>query len=145
MYMTKTIRIGSSVFFSKFTDYKIKDIDEMVIQNKWLPDRICVLNFKKDNKDVFIWSPLSKEEFIKDTIDSNVAMRVGKFIIPEFCNYIGFEISEYEKLKDVFDNLDEKHRYEIIIRDAYIENNSFTLTDEQRMEAYQEYKKERNL
>lgn len=143
--MTKTIKIGSAVFFSKFNDYKQKDDDEMVIQEKWLPHKIHVLNFKKDGKDIFFWSPLSKEEFIKDTIDSNVAMRVGKFIIPEFCNYIGFEISEYKKLKDVFDNLDEKHRYEIIIRDAYIENNSFTLTDEQRMKAYQEYKKERNL
>lgn len=143
--MTKTIKIGSAVFFSEFNDYKQKDDDEMVIQEKWLPHKIHVLNLKKDGKDIFFWSPLSKEEFIKDTIDSNVAMRVGKFIIPEFCNYIGFEISEYEKLKDVFDNLDEKHRYEIIIRDAYIENNSFTLTDEQRMKAYQEYKKERNL
>ena len=143
--MTKTIKIGSAVFFSEFNDYKQKDDDEMVIQEKWLPHKIHVLNLKKDGKDIFFWSPLSKEEFIKDTIDSNVAMRVGKFIIPEFCNYIGFEISEYEKLKDVFDSLDEKHRYEIIIRDAYIENNSFTLTDEQRMKAYQEYKKERNL
>ena len=138
--MTKTIKIGSAVFFSEFNDYKQKDDDEMVIQEKWLPHKIHVLNLKKDGKDIFFWSPLSKEEFIKDTIDSNVAMRVGKFIIPEFCNYIGFEISEYEKLKDVFDSLDEKHRYEIIIRDAYIENNSFTLTDEQRMKAYQEYK-----
>ena len=143
--MTKTIKIGSAVFFSGFNDYKQKDDDEMVIQEKWLPHKIHVLNLKKDRKDIFFWSPLSKEEFIKDTIDSNVPMRVGKFIIPEFCNYIGFEISEYEKLKDVFDNLDEKHRYEIIIRDAYIENNSFTLTDEQRLKAYQEYKKERNL
>ena len=143
--MTKTIKIGSSVFFSGFDDYKQKDDDEMVIQEKWLPHKIHVLNLKKDGKDIFFWSPLSKEEFIKDTIDSNVAMRVGKFIIPEFCNYIGFKISEYEKLEDVFNNLDEKHKYEIIIRDAYIENNSFTLTDEQRMKAYQEYKKERNL
>lgn len=97
-----------------------------------------------NGEDVFFYRNMSKEGFIKDTIESNVPMRVGKFLIPEFCEYIGFEISDYDKLKPMFDKLDDKHRYEIIIRDAYIENGSFTLTDEQRLKAYEEYKRERN-
>ncbi len=141
--MSKTIKIGSRVFFDNISDYIPKDEDFMAIQNIWLPKNRHVLNLKRDGKDIFFWSPLSKEEFIQDTIDSNVPMRVGKFLVPEFCEYIGFEISDYEKLSDMFDNLDEKHRYEIIIRDAYIENNGFFLTDEQRLKAYEEYKRER--
>ena len=141
--MSKTIRIGSSVFFSKFTDYKIKDIDEMSIQNKWLPDGICVLNFKKDNKDIFLWSPLSKEQFIKNTLNDNEPLRVGKFIVPEFCEYIDFNIKDYELLKPIFDKLDDKHKYEKVIMESYIKNNSFTLTDEQLNNAYKIYKKYR--
>ena len=142
--MAKTIIIGSSVFFSNIKDYKIKDIDEMVIQNKWLPDKLTVLNFKKDNKDVFLWSPLTKEEFIQDTLNSDLYMKVGKFIIPEFCEYIGFKIEDYKRIYSYFENLDNKHKYEKIIVDAYIENNSFTLTEEQINKAYESYKKARN-
>lgn len=141
--MSKTIKIGSRVFFECMTDYVPKDEDFMAIQDVWLPRMRHVLNLRKDGKDIFFWSPLSKEEFIKDTIDSNVPMRVGKFLVPEFCEYISFEISDYDKLKSMFDNLDEKHRYEIIIRDSYIENGGFFLTDEQRLRAYDEYKRER--
>ena len=93
--MSKLIRIGSSVFFNDMEDYKSKDIDEMVIQDNWLPNGINVLNFKKDNKDVFLWSPLTKEQFIQDALTCGVPMRVGKFIVPEFCKYIGFNIEDY--------------------------------------------------
>ena len=141
--MIKTIKIGSFVFFKDIEGYKSKDEDEMVIQENWLPRKIHVLNLKKDGKDIFFWSPLNKEEFIKDTLDSKVPMRVGKFLVPEFCEYIGFEIKDYKKLNKVFNKLDSKHRYEIIIKDSYIKNNGFFLTDEQRMKAYQEYLKER--
>ena len=57
-------------------------------------------------------------------------MRVGKFIVPEFCEYIGFEIKDYELLKPIFDKLDDKHKYEKVIMESYIENNSFTLTED---------------
>ena len=57
----KTIKIGSWVFFKNMPNYVSKDVDEMAIQDKWLPKGINVLNFKKDKKDVFLWSPLTKE------------------------------------------------------------------------------------
>ena len=137
--------MGSSIFFNCFDDYTAKDADKLCIMDTFIVKGTNVLNMKLKGDDVFFFRNMNKEEFINDTIDSNVPMRVGKFLVPEFCKYIGFEISDYDKLKDMFDKLDEKHRYEIIIRDAYIENGSFTLTDEQRMRAYEEYKKERGL
>lgn len=137
------IKIGSSVFFNGISGYKPSDSDWLAIVDTFFPNKI-MMNMKIKGDDIFLYrNGLSKEEFIKDTIDSNVPMRVGKFLIPEFCEYIGFEISDYDKLKSMFDNLDEKHRYEIIIRDSYIENGGFFLTDEQRLRAYEEYKRER--
>lgn len=139
----KTIKIGSQVFFKNMPNYVSKDVDEMAIQDKWLPKGINVLNFKKDKKDVFLWSPLTKEQFIEDTLNCKVPMRVGKFIIPEFCEYIGFEIKDYELLKPIFDKLDDKHKYEKVIMESYIENNSFTLTEDQLNKAYEVYKQAR--
>ena len=54
--MTKNIKIGSSVFFGNMSDYVAKDIDEMIIQDKWLPKGIPVLNMKKGGRDIFFWS-----------------------------------------------------------------------------------------
>lgn len=139
----KTIKIGSCVFFKNMPNYISKDVDEMAIQDKWLPKGINVLNFKKDKKDVFLWSPLTKEQFIEDTLNCKVPMRVGKFIVPEFCEYIGFEIKDYELLKPIFDKLDDKHKYEKVIMESYIENNSFTLTEDQLNKAYEVYKQAR--
>lgn len=139
----KTIKIGSQVFFKNMPNYVSKDVDEMVIQDKWLPRGINILNFKKDKKDVFLWSPLTKKQFIEDTLNCKVPMRVGKFIVPEFCEYIGFEIKDYELLKPIFDKLDDKHKYEKVIMESYIENNSFTLTEDQLNKAYEVYKQAR--
>lgn len=136
-------KIGSSVFFSDYEDYTAKDNDKLCIMDNFPIKDTNVLNLKQNGDDVFFYKNMSKDEFIKDTIDSKVPMRVGKFLSPEFCKYIGFEISDYAKLNEVFNNLDDRHQYEKIIRDAYIENNSFTLTDEQRLKAYEEYKGKR--
>ena len=43
----------------------------------------------------------------------------------------------------LFDSIDEKHTYEKIIAESYIENNGFFLTKEQRDRAYDDYKRAR--
>ena len=43
----------------------------------------------------------------------------------------------------MFDRLDDKHKYERLIYESYINNNSFTLTEKQLQEAYDEYRKYR--
>lgn len=135
--------MGSSVFFKDINGYIQKDYDELHIVDELFTDKTNVLNLKKDGKDIFFFRNLDKEGFIKDTLESKVSMRVGKFLIPDFCNYIGFTIEDYERLKPCFEQLDDKHKYEKLIRDAYIANNAFVITEKQLLEAYQEYKKYR--
>ena len=138
----KEFKMGSSIFFGLYPDYKSKDVDILAITDLPLFGK-PMMNMKLNGDDIFFMGLEDKDILIEKTIESKVPMRVGKFLIPEFCEYIGFEISDYDKLSECFDNLDEKHRYEIIIRDAYIKNGKFELTDEQRMRAYEEYKRER--
>lgn len=135
--------IGSNVFFKDYDDYVIKDYDMLCIMDNWLLETTNVLNSKKDKNDIFYFKDMTLEEFIEDTLTCKTPLRVGKFLIPEFVEYIHMTIKDLQKLEKRFDELDDKHKYEKVIYDSYIKNNSFTLTDEQRQRAYTEYKKYR--
>ena len=65
--------------------------------------------------------------------------KLGKFLVPEFARELGMDINDLERLRPLAEKLDEKHLYENVIYDAYIENGCWGLTDEQRIEAYRIY------
>ena len=75
-----TFIIGSSVFFKDYSDYKSHDIDKLCIMDTFPIKGTNVLNLKKNGEDVFFYRNMNKSEFIKDTLESNVSMRVGKWI-----------------------------------------------------------------
>lgn len=140
----KRIIIGSSVFFSGYDDFHSKDTDVIAIMDSFLPGRNSMnMKLKETREDVFLYRNIDKEGFIQDALTSGVPMRVGKFLVPEFAEYIGLQVEELPRLKPLFEQLDEKHRYEKIIYDSYMENNSFTLTEAQRQRAYDVYKMSR--
>jgi len=142
MKAIKTFKIGSSYFFDEFGDYVLKDSDELNIMDEFIVEG-NVLNTKKGGRDIFFYRQLDKDTFIEDTLGCGVPMRAGKFLIPEFAEYLGMTVNDLKKLKPAFDRMDEKHTYEKIIYDAYLENGGFFLTDKQLNEAYEEYKKRR--
>ena len=114
--------------------------------DSFLPGKNCLrMSVKERGEDVFMYRNLSKDEFINDTLNSGVPMKAGKFLVPEFIEYIGLEIDDLLKLKDMFENMDKEHKYETIIYNAYVKNKSFTLTSSQRSKAYKEYKSSRGL
>lgn len=137
----KTFKIGSNVFFDKFEDFTPKDIDELCIMDCFPFQNTNSLHVKGlHNKDAFFYKNMSKQEFIQDTLNSDLPMVVGKFIIPEFNEYLNITIDDLKQLKPIFDKIDTKHEYEKIIYNSYIENNGFYLTDEQLNSAYEKYK-----
>lgn len=133
------ILIGSQYFFSCYDDFNSKDIDELQIidtdefnQVRQLTGRgRCLFSMKRHP---------SKEHYIDWALQSKVGMVIGKFLVPEFCAEIGFTIEDLPRLSALLDRLDEKHQYEAIIFNSYIENGAFELTNEQRNMAYQSYK-----
>jgi hypothetical protein len=139
--MTK-ILIGSKYFFSCYEDFKSKDIDELQIietgdfaQMRQITGQgRCLFQMKKHD---------NKEDYINWAVKSNIGMVIGKFLVPEFCAEIGFTIEDLPKIKVLLGRLDDKHKYEEIIYNSYLENGSFTLTSEQRDRAYKSYKKYR--
>lgn len=136
------ILIGSTYFFSGYKDFKSKDIDELEIidTNEFSQVRQitgkgkCLFQMKRQQ---------TKESYIEWALKSKNGMVIGKFLVPEFCEAIRLTIEDLPRLKPLIERLDDKHKYEEIIFNSYIENNAFTLTQEQRDLAYQSYKETR--
>jgi hypothetical protein len=135
---------GSTYFFSEYPDFKSKDIDEIEIVDeapfKYLRQLSgmghCLFQLKKQP---------SKEDYIKYSVENQPGMAIAKFLVPEFCKEIGVEIEDLPKLQPLADRLDIKHKYLGLIYQSYLENNSFSLTPEQRLKAYNSYKESRGI
>ena len=137
---SKRFKVGSQYFFSQYPDYVGNDSDYVEFEEDPKLYR-NVMQLRKADKSLclFKWRKMSADEFVAYTLRTNLPMEIGKFLVPEVAEFLGFTIEHLKQLNSVADRLDEKHRYEKVIYDAYLTNGSFTLTDEQRNAAYQEY------
>lgn len=126
------ILVGSSYFFSCYPEFTPKDQD-------WVE----LVKDPKEFKNVMQIS--GKFCLLLMFVEYILAMMLGKFLVPEVCEKIGFGIEDLKKLEPVSLRLDPKHQYEKVIFDAYLENKKFELTPEQRLQAYEIYKKARNI
>lgn len=131
-------KMGSSYFFSSLPGYTVKDEDELILMTEWIPE-VNVMHLMDGKRDLILMKEMTKKEYIQDAINSGVPMRAGKFLIPEFAIYIGLTLKELETLRPVFEQMDDKHRYEKVILEAYISNGGWWLTGEQLDNAYTEY------
>lgn len=136
-------RVGSSAFFEDINGFVPKDEDELHIMRDGLFGKNSSYCLRNDGKDIIIYPNFSKEEFIEKDLADGDSIKVGKYLVKEFAQYIGLNIQDLKRLKPLIDGLDGKHMYEKHIFESYIENNDFVLTKEQLDEAYDEYKKAR--
>lgn len=137
--MNKRYLVGSQYFFKSFSDFVPKDLDELILEEN-PKDYKIKMQITGKGKCLFKWRKLKPQQFIEYT---KLPMELGKFLVKEVCQEIGFTIEHLKQLKPIVDKLDEKHLYEKVIWESYIENNDFHLTNEQLQMAYEEYKKYR--
>ena len=132
--------MGSSYFFGCYENFKPKDFDYLCFVDEPILFK-NVLNMKgKDGSDTFLWRRMTPDDFVLQLLGSDTPMQAGKFLVKEICDDIGFTIEHLKKIGKCFQNIDEKHLYEKVIYDSYMENNGLFLTDEQREKAYEVYK-----
>lgn len=134
--------VGSNVFFKDIEGFTSKDIDILEFVNN-PTDFKNVRQFKFPHKCVFQWRKMPIDELIDITLFRNFPMEIGKFLVPEFIKEFKLSIDDLKRLEPIIAKLDDKHKYEEVIYNAYLENNDFVLTDEQRQEAYRVYTKYR--
>lgn len=138
--------IGSRSFFEGILGFDSKDIDELWILPEPLFGKNISFLFKnsKKGKDIVLYPPFSKEEFISHDLSKNDKMKLGKYLVPEFAKYLEMTIDDLRKLSPLLKLLDEQHAYQGIIYDSYIKNGDFILTPDQRNRAYESYKSSRS-
>lgn len=131
--------VGSNIFFRGFfEDFNSKDIDILLLEDN--PNGFeNVRQFHFKDRCIFQWRRMDKNEFINLSLERGLGMELGKFLVPEFAKEMKMDINDLERLRPLAEKLDEKHLYEKVIYNAYIENGCWFLTDEQRIEAYRVY------
>lgn len=142
----KKITIGSNIFFKDYTDYSSHDIDYIIFEeNPTQYKNFMHVNLIYKGSDTFYYRDMPKEEFIEYELNhcKKLPMAAGKFLIPELCKYKNITIEDLKQFEFAFNNMDNKHKYEKLIYNAYIENGDFVLTNKQRNEAYKVYKEAR--
>ena len=142
--MSKKILVGSSVFFDGIEGFQPKDRDYVILEEKPVGYDFVRQTTSREGC-LFEWRRMSPEQFVEYSLRRGPAMQIGKFLVPEFVQEIGFTIEHLKKLKPLAEKLEGRHKYEKVIYDAYIENGAFKLTAEQRSKAYEQYKLDRGL
>lgn len=142
--MSRKILVGSSAFFNELEGFKPKDRDYVILDEK--PVGYDFVRQTSSGKEcLFEWRKMLPAQFVEYSLYRGPAMQIGKFLVPEFVQEIGFTIEHLKKLKLLAEKLEGRHKYEKVIYDAYIENGAFKLTEEQRSKAYEQYKLARGI
>jgi hypothetical protein len=133
--------VGSQYFFNGIKDFAPHDIDYLELCDYL--EGYNSIRITGRGKCLFKWLRMTPDKFVEVTLKNGLPMAMGKFLIPEFCKEIGFTIEHLKQLKPLVEKLDEKHKYEEVIFNAYIDNNDFVLNEEQLHKAYEVYNEKR--
>lgn len=132
------------MFFSGMPDYQSKHTDTLVLTDT----PIGFTHYRRSFADGHCTIALAKKpknECIEYAMREKAGgLEFGKFLVPEFATELGLTIEDITTLYDFYKSkIDQRHSYQHDIYNAYVKNNAFTLTDEQRLVAYEAYKVER--
>ena len=132
----KKITVGSRAFFQGLEGFESKDLDIVVFE-----ENPTLYNFymerKENGEDTFRW----KTSNVFNYDYSKNPMALGKFLVPEVLEELGKVFADVEILiESEINNLKKRHQYQKVIFEFYKENGSATLTEEQRLIAFESYK-----
>lgn len=139
----KKIIIGSNPFFSCYSDYKSHDTDYIIFEDEPQNYRnFKIVRMYTKGTDCYYWRNMSKKEFLEYELKhiQEIPMAINALLVPEVCEYKSITLDDLKLFEFAFKKMDERHKYLEVIYQSYLENGSFTLTDEQRNEAYKLYK-----
>lgn len=149
VHVVKKIRVGSSVFFGDMPGYEAHDVDYVCLLDRPLVPGRQVMNMKRRTAgvlcDYFLMVDTAKEEMLRRTLEADEPLRAGKFLAPELATHLGMAVDDLRLLDTLFTRMDEKHRYEYVIYQAYLANGSWQLSESQRAEAWKAYREGRGM
>ena len=139
--------VGSNAFFAGMEGFSPKDNDRLILVDDASECGLPIITHSEmrlKGNCYFFYKRLPKDEMINNCIKSKDPIVVGKFLVPSVARDLGLTIDDLRRLEDTVSSLNEAHTYEKVIFYAYLENNNFILTDEQRKEAFRIYNNSRH-
>lgn len=137
--MVKQILVGSRAFFNGCPNFRSKDTDYLVLVDKGNGFQFS-RQTSMEHKCIFEFVRRPKQEMIDYALNHGAPMQVGKFLVKEVAEELGFTTDDLRQLKPLIDKLDAKHEYERIIFDYITENDSWDIPTDVRNAAYEAYK-----
>lgn len=140
----KKILVGSKAFFSDIDGFRGHDTDyvEFVEPGGSLQWRkeisirgVCIFTYVRE--------PIG--QMVQKTIESGDALLIGKFLVPEVAVELGAIVEDIMPLEVLLEKLDDRHKYISKIFSFVKANGSFTLTEQQRKEAFDNYAEYRGI
>ena len=135
--MTQTFLVGSRAFFAGMEGFQPSDRNILRLVSNPAYKAGKELTGRRTN--VFTYTRETAKQMIENTLASGKTIKVGKFLVPDVAHTLGLTITDLQKLQPLISRLGNKQSYQKIIFNAYIENNNFKLTQEQRQAAYEAY------
>ncbi len=136
--MNNRILVGSRAFFSGIEGFKTDNRNFI----KLVTNKAALQVESKLSIHSNITYRMLREHatlMVDKAVESNNALLLGNFLVPQVAKEIGLTIQHLKDLLPLADSLPAKLAYQSIILQAYIENGSFSLSAEQRANAYAAY------
>jgi hypothetical protein len=133
------ILVGSRAFFDGLPNFKPHDSDYVEFYN---PEEVSFTykNVIKEGRDcLFQLVRRPKQERIDYALAHERPFSLCMFLVPRVCQEFGMNLQDLEQLRPMRETLNPRHLYLGAIYDAYMENGSMALTDDQRQHAFVEY------
>lgn len=138
--------VGSQYFFKGMPDFNPHDYDfHKIVSEEYASNHDPAFHYHYHSHHDGCCVNMTVERPVDEMLNWIIGhdIMVGSiFLIPEVAEQVGFDFAkDHEKLIPVIEYLDSKQKwgYYKIIYEAYVENGSMTLTDEQRQRAYESY------
>lgn len=136
------ITVGSVAFFDGMEGFKPQVTDKVVIV-KQVPNGWWHHKQTKQHVRLFEWQQHTVSELVAKLSAVTDCKRASTLLVPAFANAVKGNQTAAEYLTaiaPVMQTICGRHEWAKTIYDAYVQNGSLTLTDAQRMEAYEQYK-----
>lgn len=134
----KQILVGSRAFFSGIEGFRSNDTNFLV-----LVENPTDFQWRREQTlrgiSMFHYRQETPARMVQRTLDNGNPLLAGKFLVPEVAQAIDATVDDILPLEPLFAGLDDRHRYEAVIFNAYKQNGTFTLTEQQLQDAYASY------
>lgn len=134
-----TIVVGSAAFFGGMEGFIPRTTDQITLVDE-VPNGWWHHTGTSEGVRSFDWQRHTLEELVAKLRQDGDGKRAMTLLVPEFATAFGLDMEGLESIRTMMEGLTGRYAWGRTIYEAYLSNGEMTLTEEQRAEAYAQYK-----